>query len=164
METYTLGRESFWKRSPVGCCFSKFLFRQFSGTVADYAWNCVLRRSSWRLDRAPRMWLSVLLNSWYICFITLLFISSNTPVIYPSVILETAEFRDLLFLGDSSWLSLATAANFFLSLRLPFWRNISGRLLKIELVLLNIVNLENKIQQVWQKVVIQNWLMTNSIV
>ena len=55
---------------------------------------------------------SVLLNSWDVFLVTLPSISSETCVIYYSLILGTDVFREWLFLGCSSCVSLVMAANF----------------------------------------------------
>ena len=58
------------------------------------------------------MRVSVLLNSWDSFLLTLSSISSETCVIYSSLILGTDVFRDWPFLGVSSCVSLVKAANF----------------------------------------------------
>ena len=58
----------------------------------------------------------VLLNSWDSFLATLPSISSESFVIYSSLILGTDVFRDWPFLGFSSCISLVTAANFRLFL------------------------------------------------
>ena len=67
---------------------------------------------------------SVRLNSWDSFFVTLPSISSETCVIYSSLILGTNVFRDWPFLGYSSCISLVTAANFRLFL------NVEGKMLR----------------------------------
>ena len=96
--------------------FSVLEFRDDPGTVPDCARTCGFRINSSNLNRGPRIRLFVLLKSWYSLFVTLLSIVSDTWVIYSSILLGTVVFRDCRFLGCSSWLSLATAANFLLFL------------------------------------------------
>ena len=64
---------------------------------------------------------SVLLNSWNSFSVTLLSNSSETCVIYSSLILGTDVFRDWPFLGCSSRVSLVTAANFRLFLNVAIF-------------------------------------------
>ena len=78
---------------------------------------CWFKRNSSNLDRAPKMRDSVQLNSWDSFFVTLPSISSETCVIYSSLILGTDVFRDWPFLGFSCCISLVTAANFRLFLK-----------------------------------------------
>ena len=92
----------------------------------------------------PRIRLFILLNSWDNLFVTLPSISSDTWVIHSSITLATVEFCDWLYLSDPSWLSLATAANFFCSLRLPFRRENYGTVSKTELVYWLISTFGNK--------------------
>ena len=75
-------------------------------------------------DRAVRVRLSVLMNSWNKFFGTLTSISSDTWVIHSSFILGTAEFRAWLWLGYPFRIPLATAVNFFLFLNVA---NIKGK-------------------------------------
>ena len=63
----------------------------------------------------------VLLNSWDSFLVTLTSISSETCVIYSSLILVTDVFRDWPFLGCSSCVSLVTAANFHLFLNVAIF-------------------------------------------
>ena len=64
---------------------------------------------------------SVLLNSWDSFLLTLPSISSETCVVYSSLILGTDVFRDWPFLGCSSCVSLVTAANFRLFLNVAIF-------------------------------------------
>ena len=64
---------------------------------------------------------SALLNSWDSFLVTLLSISSETCVIYSSLILGTDMFRDWPFLGCPSCVSLVTAANFRLFLNVAIF-------------------------------------------
>ena len=84
--------------------------------VSECVCICWLKRNSSNLDRAPKMRDSVRLNSWDSSLLTLPSISSETCVIYSSLILGTDVFRDWPFLGFSSCVSPVTAANFRLFL------------------------------------------------
>ena len=64
---------------------------------------------------------SVLLNSWDSFLVTLPSISSETCVIYSSLILGTDVFCDWPFLGFSSCISLVTAAKFRLFLNVDIF-------------------------------------------
>ena len=64
---------------------------------------------------------SVRLNSWDSFLLTLPSISSETCVIYSSLILGTDVFRDWPFLGFSSCVSLLTSANFRLFLNVAIF-------------------------------------------
>ena len=94
----------------IHVCVSE-CFRNGSG-VHPY-W---FRRNSSKLDRVHKMRDSVLLYSWDSFLVTLPSISSESCVIYSSLILGTDVFRDWPFLGFSSCVSLVTAANFRLFL------------------------------------------------
>ena len=64
---------------------------------------------------------SIRLNSWDSFLVILPSISSETCVIYYSLILGTDVFRDWPFLGFSSCVSLVTAANFRLFLNVAIF-------------------------------------------
>ena len=64
---------------------------------------------------------SVRLNSWDSFLVTLIAISSETCVIYSSLVLGTDVIRDWPFLGCSSCVSLVTAANFRLFLNVAIF-------------------------------------------
>ena len=83
-----------------------------SGTVPESVRICGFKKKSSKLDRATKMRGSVLLISWDNFILTLPSISSETCVIYSSLILGTDVFRDLPFRGCSFYVSLETAANF----------------------------------------------------
>ena len=70
----------------------------------------------------------VLLNPWDSFLLTLPSISSETCVIYSSLILGTGVFRDWPFLGCFSHVSLVTAANFRLFLNDAIF--LKGKLLR----------------------------------
>ena len=92
----------------------------------------LFKRNSSNLDRAPKMRDSVLLYSWESFLVTLPSISSETCVIYSSLILGTDVFRDRPFLGCSSCRSLVTAANFRLFLNVAiFWRENATQLWRL---------------------------------
>ena len=111
-EKATLGWESFWERSPLDSWFSTSLFRNVHGVVPEKVHICGFRRNSSNLDSAPKMRDSVLLNSWDSFLVTLHSTSSENCAIYSSLILGTDVFHDWPFLGCSSCVSFATAANF----------------------------------------------------
>ena len=90
---------------------SMFVFRNVSGTVPECVRICWFRRNSSNLDKAPKMRDSVLLNSWDRFLLTLPSFSSESRVIYSSLILGTDVFRDWPFLGCSSCVCVVTAAN-----------------------------------------------------
>ena len=90
----------------IHVCVSE-CFRNGSG-VHPYL---LVQKKSSNLDRAPKMRDSVLLYSWDSFLVTLPSISSESCVIYSSLILGTDVFRDWPFLGFSSCVSLVTAAN-----------------------------------------------------
>ena len=110
------GWGSLWELSSFVPWFSKFVFRNVPGTVPECVCICGFKRSLSNLDRAPKMRDIVLLNSWDSFLVTLLSISSETWVIYSSLILGTDVFRDWPFLRFSSCVSLVMAANFRLFL------------------------------------------------
>ena len=79
--------------------------------------TCVFKRISSSLDRAPKIWDSVLLRSWDTSLETLPSISLETCVIYSSLTLATDVFREWPLLGKSLCVFLTTAAIFCL-----FWK------------------------------------------
>ena len=109
------GWESSWEWSLFGSWLSTFVFRNVPGTVPECVRICGFKRNSSNLDTAPKMRVSVLLNSWN-SFLAPSSISSETCMICSSLILGTEVFRDWSFLGCFSCVSLATAANFHLLL------------------------------------------------
>ena len=129
------GWGSLWESSSFVPWFSSFVFRNVPGTVPECVRICWFKRNSSNLDRAPKMRDSVRLNSWDSFLVTLPSISSETFVIYSSLILGMDVFRDWPFLGCSSCVSLVTAANFRLFLNVAiFWREKCYADMKIELV------------------------------
>ena len=107
----TLGLGSFRERSPVGSRFSESLFRDVPGTVLEQVCTCGFRRNSSSFDKAPKIRDSVRLNSWASFLVNLPSISSDTWVMYSSVIPRTNVFCDWPFLALFC-VSLETAANF----------------------------------------------------
>ena len=128
------GWGSLWESSSFVPWFSTFVFRNVPGTVSECVVICGFKRNSSNLDRAPKMRDFVLLNSWDSFLVTLPPISSETCVIYSSLILGTDVFRDWPFLGFSSCVSLVTAANFRLFLNIAiFLKGKCYAVMKIEL-------------------------------
>ena len=112
---------SSWERSSFGSWFYTILFRKVPGTVPECVRICGFRRNSSNLDRASNMRDFVLLNSWGSFLVTLPSISSETCVIFSSLILGTDVFRDWSFLEFSACVSLVTAANFRLFLNVAIF-------------------------------------------
>ena len=102
VESSTSGWGSLWERSPVGSRFSKSVFRDVPGTVPESVRSCGFKTKSFNLDRAPKIRDSVLLNSWRSFLVTLPSISSETCLIYSSVIPRMNVFCDWMFLVSSS--------------------------------------------------------------
>ena len=88
------GWGSLWESSSFVPWFSTFVFRNVLGTVPECVRICGFKRKSSNLDRADKMRDSVLLNSWDSFLVTLPSVSSETCVIYSSLILGTDVFRD----------------------------------------------------------------------
>ena len=133
----TSGWGSLWDSSSLVRWFSTFVFRYVPGTVPECVRICRFKRSSSNLEREPKMPDSVLLNSWVSFLVTRPSISSETCVIYSSLILGTEVFHDWPFLGCSSCVSLVTAANFRLFLNVAiFSKGKSYDVIKTELVCL----------------------------
>ena len=97
--------------------FSTFVFRNVPGTVLECVCICWFERNSYNLDRASEMRDSIRLNSWDSFLVILPSISSETCVIYSSLILGTDVFRDWPFLGCSSTYSVS----------LNFWKRLRAR-------------------------------------
>ena len=109
-----------------------------SGTFPECIRICGFKRNSSNSDRAPKMRDSVLPNSWDSFLVTLPSISSETCVIYSSLILGTDVFRDWPFLGGSPCVSLVTAANFRLFLNIAiFLKGKCYAVMKTELVFIS---------------------------
>ena len=117
-ENSTSGKRSFKEQSPVSSRFSESLFRDIPGTNPEQVRTCGFRRNSSSFDKAPKIRDSVRLNSWDSFLVTLSSISSDTKVMYSSVIPGTNLFRDWLFLAPS----LETAANYCLFLSFAILR------------------------------------------
>ena len=129
------GWGSLWESPSFTPWFSTFVFRNVPGTVPECVRICGIMGNSSNLDRAPKMRDSVLLNSWDSFLVTLLSISSETCVIYSSLILGTDVFCDWPFQGCSSCVSLVTAANLRLFLNVAIF--LTGKcyaVMKTELV------------------------------
>ena len=136
------GWGSLWESSSFIPWFPTFVFRNVPGTGSECVRICWFKRNSSNLDRAPKMRESVLLNSWHNFLLTLPSISSESCVIYSSLILGTDVFRGWPFLGFSSCISLVTAANFRLFLNVAIF--LEGKcyaVMKTELVLYLLINL-----------------------
>ena len=124
-----------WESPSFVPWFSTFVFWNVPGTVPECVRICGFKRNSPNLDRAPKKRDSVLLNSWYSFLVTLPSISSETCVIYLSLILGTDVFRDWTFLGCSSCVSVVTAANFRLLLNVAiFFKAKCFAIMKTELI------------------------------
>ena len=115
------GWGSLWQSSSFVPWFSTFVFRNVPGTVPECVVIYGFKRNSSNLERALKMRDSVLLNSWDRFLVTLHSTSSETYVIYSSLILGTDLFRDWPFLGCFSCVSLVTAANFRLFLNVAIF-------------------------------------------
>ena len=115
------GWGSLWELCSFFPWFSTFVFRNVRGTVPKCVCICWFERNSSNSVRASKMRDSVLLNSWDSFLLTLPSISSETCVIYSSLILGTDVFRDWPFLGFSSCVFLVTAANFRLFLNVAIF-------------------------------------------
>ena len=122
------GWGSLWEPSSFVPWFSTFVFQNVPGTVSECVRICWFKRNSSNLDRVPKKRDSVLLNSWDSFLVTLPSISSETCVIYSSLILGTDVFHDWPFLGFSSWVSLVTAANFRFFLNVAIF--LKGKMLR----------------------------------
>ena len=135
------GWGSLWESSSFVPWFSTFVFRNVPGTVSECVCICWFERKSSNLVRAPKMGDSVLLNSWDSFLVTLPSISSETCVIYSSLILGTDVFRDWPFLGSSSCVSLVTAANFRLFLNVAIFEEKMLRRYEDWIILYLLINL-----------------------
>ena len=96
-----------------GSLWESYAFR----AVPEWPWISGLRRKSSIRESAPKMLLSVLLNSWGNFFVTLPSISPETRLMESSCDLRAFEFCAKLLLGSSSQFSLFSAAIFLLILR-----------------------------------------------
>ena len=92
---------------------------------------CGTKRISSNLERVPIREDSNLLNSRDYILMTLPSISSETCVISSSIILGTEVFRDRLFLGCYSCVSLGSTANIHFFLCVAFFERKSSRQLQI---------------------------------
>ena len=108
-ENSTSGWGSLWERSPLRSWLSMSAFWNVPGTVPENVRNYGFKRNSSDLDRAPKMWDTVLLNSGDSFLVTLPSISSKTCAIYSSLIPGADEFCDWLLLGYTC-VSVAIAA------------------------------------------------------
>ena len=95
----TSGWGSLWESFSFVPWFITFVFRNVPGRVLECVRICGFKRNSSSLDRAHKMRDSVLLNSWDNFSVILSSISSETCVIYSSLIPGTDVFRDWPFLG-----------------------------------------------------------------
>ena len=135
------GWGSLWESSSFVPWFSTFVFRNVAGTVPECVVICGFKRKSSNLERAPKMRHSVLLNSWDSFLVTLHSTSSETCVIYSSLILATDVFRDWPFLGCSFCVSLVTAANFRLFLNVAIFEGKMLRSYEDWIILYFLINL-----------------------
>ena len=111
-----------WERCPVGSRFSNSIFRDLPETVPESVCTCGFKRNSSNLHSGPRSRDSVLLNSWDRFSLTLPSITSESYVIYYSVIPGADVFCDWMFLVLFC-VSLGTAANFRLFLSVAILLN-----------------------------------------
>ena len=88
--------------------------------VCPYLW--VQKSNSSNLDRAPKMRDSILLNIWEKFLVTLPSISSQTWVIYTSLILGMDVYRDWPFPGCSFCVFLDMITSFHLFLNIAIFR------------------------------------------
>ena len=136
------------ERSSFGSWFSAFVFRNVLGTVPECVSICGFKKNS---SNADKMRDSVLLNSWDSFKVTLPSISLETCVIYSSI-LGTYVFRDWPFLGFSSCVSLATAANFRLFFNVAIlWRENATQLSRLKYFLF-----VNQLEIITKNVILQN--------
>ena len=136
------GWGSLWESSSFVPWFSTFMFRNVPGTVPEWVRICGFKKNSSNLYRAPKMRDYVLRNSWDWFLVTLPLISSETCVIYSSLILGTDVFRDWPFLGCFSCVSLITAANFRLFLNVAiFLKGKCYAVMKTELIFYLLIKL-----------------------
>ena len=99
-ETPISGRWSIWKQSTFVSWFPLFESQDISRTGLRWTWACWFRRTSFNLDRAPKMRLSVQLNSW------------DVFLLYPHFSETWVRYRAWMFLG-SCMDNPVIAANFF---------------------------------------------------
>ena len=71
------GRDRLGERSPLGSQFPESLFLNVPGTTTDQVRTCGFRRKSSSLDRAPKIWDSVRLNSFGSFLVTVPLIFQN---------------------------------------------------------------------------------------
>ena len=143
------GWGSLWELPSFVPWFSTFVFLGVPGTVPECVRICWFKRNSFNLDRAPKIWDSVRLNSWDSFLVTLPSISSETCVICSSLIVGTDVFRDWPFLGCSSCVSLVTAANF--SMLPSFWRENATQLWRVNWFLF-----VNQLEIITKNVILKN--------
>ena len=106
-----------WELSSFIPWFMLKAFLHVCGTDPVWTWSRWFRGNSTSRERAPRIWLSVLLISLDNFLVFLHSISSETWVIEFSCELATLVFCARLFLGISSQFTLFWAASFLLLLR-----------------------------------------------
>ena len=130
-EASTSGQE-FWG-TILGPCLI------FNVNVPGRSWNGSGLHSDLQIQRAGcQVWTGHpelgSLSYWTpeIFFINLPSVSADTWFMFSSFVLETAEFRDKLILGDPLWLSLAIAANFVCSWMSRYWTEKCGTIWQTE--------------------------------
>ena len=111
------GWGSLWGQSSFVPWFSPYAFRDVSEADPEWFWINGFKRNSSSRDRAPKLRISLLLNSLDNFFLTLPSISSETCLILSFCVLGTVVFCASLLPGCSSWFSLLRASSFHLFLK-----------------------------------------------
>ena len=114
-ENSTSGCGSIWELSPLGSCFSTSVFRNVPRVIPENVRICGFRKKLSNWDSAPKMRDCVRLNSWNSLFVNLPSISSETCVMWSSVIPGAADICNWLLVRRSC-VSLAIVAKFCLFL------------------------------------------------
>ena len=89
IEVFTPRWGSFWERSLFSSQFSLLdSGKKIRGAVPDCSWTCEFKRNSLSFDKAPKIWLSVLLSSLDKILILLFPISSEMELYIPHWFLD----------------------------------------------------------------------------
>ena len=97
-EIIASGQGSFAERSPLASGISESLLLDVPGTATEQVRTCRFRRNSSSLDKAPKILVSVPLNSFESFLVTLLSIDSETWEMYFWAISGSSVFCYCLFL------------------------------------------------------------------